>query len=116
MEYNGVKIKLSGWFPLFAQGFVFSSKLCFVKYVQNPSGSHVWLQGTCETILHELDHCAKIKRLGWLNFFATIFWRYIWKGYKNTDWEKDADKEGIHWNTLVNLLEIHCKQNNLLYY
>ena len=115
MNYNGVEIHLSKWYPLFGQGHVLNSKRCFVKYVRNKRGS-VHIQTTCEVILHELDHCAKIKRLGWLNFFTTILWRYIWKGYSKTDWEIDADKEGINWNTVSNLLIIHCKQNNLLFY
>lgn len=114
MNYNGVSIHF--WWLPFGQGLAINSKHCIIKYVKNPSKSHIWVQGTCETILHELDHCAKIKRLGWLNFFSTILWRYIWKGYKNTEWELDADKEGAHWNTLVNLLEIHLKQKNLKYY
>lgn len=63
--------------------------------------------------MEELAHCKQIKRLGWINFMATILWRYITKGYSKTDWEIDADKEQINWNTLSNLFIIHCKRNNL---
>lgn len=111
MNYNGVEIHF--WWLPFGQGLVINSKRCIVKPVKYRNTDIIAPKETCEVIMHELDHCAKIKRLGWLNFFATIIQRYITKGYSKTDWELDADKQEIHWNTIFNLFIIYCKQKNL---
>ena len=114
MNYNGVNIHFC-WLP-FIQGIALTSKHCLVKYVKDPTGKYIHLKSTCEVILHELDHCSKIKRLGWLNFMSTILWSYLWKGYSRTDWELDAEKAEVNYRTVINLLEIRLKQKKLLYY
>lgn len=115
---NGVHIYLSTWFPPFMQGWTLNSKRVFVKLVYDPTKIEVSIDATCDTIQHEMNHCQKIKAKGWINFYATEIWQYIWKSHDKAGYEPEAIKAEAEPNPpdLRFLVIKFCIDKKLNYY
>lgn len=110
MNYNGVNIHFC-WLP-FGQGLTINSKRILVKPVYFKGTEKISIDVTADVIAHELNHVEKIKRLGWIKWFFTTLWRYITKGYSNTEWEIEADKVESTEDMRLGII-YHCINNNL---
>jgi hypothetical protein len=118
MTYNEVHIYLSKWFPCFGQGWTLNSKRIFVKVVYDPTHSKVSIDSIVDVIQHELNHTEKIVEKGWIDFYVTEIWQYLFKAHDVAGYEPDAEKaEDLPNNSdLKNLVIDYCKKNKLRYY
>lgn len=117
MKYRGVNIVLSHHYPLFGQGHVLTSKLCFVKYVKDKTEGEVHIKSTTEVILHEIAHAKQIEALGFFTFYLHLVKEYVFDGYKNSILEYMARQQSAIINKDLEAdLTQHCITNKISWY